>query len=83
MILLNVTDLCTTACPTGTYRSMTDDHNLQMCLSCPMNTVTVAIGAAVCECVDGYFRDDQTNEDIDCTRMSLSPKYSPEVYVYV
>ena len=78
MILLNITALCTTACPAGTYRSMTDDHNLQMCLSCPMNSVTVAIGAAVCECVDGYFRDDQTNEgpDIDCTRMSLSPKFS-------
>ena len=51
---------------------MTDAHDLEMCLPCPMNTVTCGIHAAVvCECVDGYFRDEQTNEGpaVDCTCM--------------
>ena len=53
---------------------MTDSQNLKMCLPCPMNTVTAAIGATVCGCVDGYFRDEQTNEgpEVDCTSMSDS-----------
>ena len=57
------------ACPAGTYWSAT---NLEMCLPCPMNTVTTAIGTIVCECVNGYFRDVQTNEgpEVDCTCMS-------------
>ena len=37
-----------------------------------MNTVTAAIGVAMCECEDRYFRDEQTNEgpEVDCTSMS-------------
>ena len=51
---------------------MTDDHDLKMCRPCPMNTVTDVIGAEMCECLDGYFRDEQINEgpDVTCTCMS-------------
>ena len=59
------------ACPAGTYRYMTDNHDLKMCRPCPMNTVTDDTGAEMCMCVDGYFRN-QTNEgpEVDCTCMS-------------
>ncbi len=41
-----------------------------MCLPCPLNTVMDMEGAAICSCLDGYFRDEQTNEgpEVNCTR---------------
>ena len=69
MVLSNVIVSYSIACPVGTYRSVTD--NLERCLPCPMNTVTAVIGAAVCQCRNGFFRDKQTNDgpDVDCTCM--------------
>ena len=68
----NVIVLSLTACPAGTYRSMTDNHDLEMCLPCPLNSMTDVTGAAaVCECVDGYFRKEpEEGPEFDCTCMS-------------
>ncbi|XP_064385046.1 sushi, von Willebrand factor type A, EGF and pentraxin domain-containing protein 1-like isoform X2 [Halichondria panicea] len=54
-------------CPSGTYRSLTDDRGT--CLDCPMNTAMDVEGAAICSCLDEFFRDEQNNEgpEIYCT----------------
>ena len=51
---------------------MTDDHDLERCLPCPMNSMTDVTGAAaVCECVDGYFRKEpEEGPEFVCTCMS-------------
>ncbi len=58
----------TIECPSGAYRSLTDDQGT--CLDCPMNTAMDVEGAAICSCLDGFFRDEQTNEGpgVTCTR---------------
>ncbi len=57
----------TIECPSGTYRSLTDDQGT--CLDCPMNTAMDVEGAAICSCLDEFFRDEQTNEgpEVKCT----------------
>ena len=57
----------TIECPSGTYRSLTDDRGT--CLDCPMNTAMDVEGAAICSCLDEFFRDEQNNEgpEIYCT----------------
>ncbi len=46
--------------------------NQMTCLNCPLNTVVDVGSAAACSCLDGYFRDVQTNEgpEVACTRES-------------
>ena len=55
-------------CLAGTYRS--PDEPQYECNSCPINTVRDEVGATICECLDRYFRDEQTNEgpEVGCTR---------------
>ena len=49
---------------------MTDNHDLERCLPCPLNSMTDVTGAAVCECVDGYFRKEpEEGPEFDCTCM--------------
>ncbi len=57
----------TIECPSGTYRSLTDDQGT--CLDCPMNTAMDVEGAAICSCLDEFFRDEQNNEGpgVTCT----------------
>ena len=57
----------TIECPSGTYRSLTDDQGT--CLDCPMNTAMGVEGAAICSCLNEFFRDEQTNEgpEVTCT----------------
>ena len=43
------------ACPAGKYRSMCDTT----CQQCPGNIVMDQKAAAQCECLDGYFRNDE------------------------
>ncbi len=53
-------------CPAGTYRSLIDDQGA--CFDCPMNTAMDVEGAPICSCLNGFFRDEQTNEgpEVDC-----------------
>ena len=46
---------CFSACPTGEYRSVNDTT----CQQCPGNTVMDKEAATQCECLDGYFRNDE------------------------
>ncbi len=57
----------TIECPSGTYRSLTDDQ--RACLDCPMNTAMDVQGAEICSCMAEFFRDDETNEfpEVTCT----------------
>ena len=59
--------IVTIECPSGTYRSLTDDQGA--CLDCPMNTAMDVQGAESCSCLAEFFRDDKTNEglEVDCT----------------
>ena len=41
-------------CPAGQYRSDND----VTCQQCPGNTKTEQVAAPLCECLDGYFRND-------------------------
>ena len=50
-----VTIFCSAACPAGQYRSESDTT----CQQCPGNTVMDQEAAAQCECLDGYFRNDE------------------------
>ena len=43
------------ACPAGTYRSACDTT----CQQCPGNTVMDQEAATQCECLDGYFRNNE------------------------
>ena len=47
------------ACPAGKYRSVSDTT----CQQCPGNTVMDQEAAAQCECLDGYFRNDENRTD--------------------
>ena len=42
-------------CPAGQYRSDND----VTCQQCPGNTKTEQVAAPLCECLDGYFRNDE------------------------
>ena len=43
-----------TACPKGTYRAQGPT-----CQPCPENTIQDAVAAPECQCLDGYFRDNE------------------------
>ena len=49
---------CSAACPAGQYRSESDTT----CQQCPGDTVMDQEAAVQCECLDGYFRNDENNE---------------------
>ena len=48
-----------TACPAGTYRSSGDTD----CQPCPANTMRDQVATGQCQCQDGYFRNDVTQDD--------------------
>ena len=55
-----------TACPAGTYRSSGDTD----CQSCPANTMRDQVATGQCQCQDGYFRNDVT-QDNTCSSLLL------------
>ena len=64
------TVLFSLACEAGTYRTaMNNVLNDSTCTQCPTNTVIDVQGAASCDCLEGFFRNDDGSEGIDsrCT----------------
>ena len=57
------------ACPAGEYRSVNDTT----CQQCPGNTVMDQEAAAQCECLDGYFRNDENRVTDSRAQALLSP----------
>jgi len=57
-----------TACPAGTYRSLSDPAD--SCLPCPANTITSGVAVATCPCIAGHFRAPQDDPKIGCARKS-------------
>ena len=47
--------LLITECPAGQYRSRDDTT----CQQCPANTVMTVVAAPECECLPGYFRNNE------------------------
>ena len=50
---------------------MVDELDDSECSQCPVNSVAEVAGAALCECEEGFFRNDDGSEgiDSDCTGM--------------
>ena len=63
------TIFCYSACPAGKYRSVSDTT----CQQCPGNTVMDQEAAAQCECLDGYFRNDENRVTDPRAQPYLSP----------
>ena len=59
---------CYSACPAGQYRSTNDTT----CQNCPANTVRTQTAASECECLDGYFRNNENRVTDPATQRFLS-----------
>lgn len=64
-VSLNTLVFIYTACPAGTYRSMTDRPDV--CRECPHNTKRDQPGAALCDCELGSFRAPGEGLEVGCT----------------
>ena len=57
------------ACPAGKYRSVSDTT----CQQCPGNTMMDQEAATQCDCLDGYFRNDENRVTDPRAQSLLAP----------